>query len=424
MNKNNQSWFRKRGYLHFDSPVSIQRAESIVKSPDRVSKHSFYPLINYDVDSFKVFKNSDGLIEKKEKKRPIAYASHVDSHIYAYYAWLLNELYEQKLQELGLSENVLAFRTLGRSNIEFADAAFENIKQRKYCSVVALDVKGFFDNLNHKMLKRSWADLIGKQQLPKDHFNVFKSLTRYSTVSKDELYKALGIAYSNPKNGRYRVCEAKVFREKVRGGGLIATNKEDRGIPQGAPISALLSNIYMIEFDRLAKEVMEEQGGSYYRYCDDMLFITSFEYQDDIESFAQAEIQKLCLSINADKTEKRRFWIADGIQTCDKPLQYLGFTFDGQRKLLRSAALARFSNKMKRGVKFAKLTQEKRNAIKREKGIPETGLYRNQLYMLYSHLGRRNFLSYSYRAAKHMKSDAIRKQVKPLWTRLQKEIEE
>src|SRR5690554_4131883 len=82
MNKNNQSWFRKRGYLHFDSPISIQRAESIVKSPERVSKHSFYPLINYDVDSFKVFKNSNGLIEKKEKKRPIAYASHVDSHIY------------------------------------------------------------------------------------------------------------------------------------------------------------------------------------------------------------------------------------------------------------------------------------------------------------------------------------------------------
>ncbi len=422
MSSKKHPWFRPRGYLHFDSPISFRKAQSIVMSPKRVARHSFYPLINYQIDSYKVSKDQFGKLQKKAKERPIAYASHVDSHIYAYYAWLLNTSYEKKIQATGLNDNILAFRSLGKSNIEFADSAFEDIKRRENCSAVALDVSGFFDNLDHQMLKKSWADLIGVDQLPKDHFNVFKSLTRFSSVNKDKLYATLNIPASNPKNGRYRVCEASIFRDAVRGAGLIDVNRDCFGIPQGSPISALLSNIYMFEFDRRAKQVMDEQGGSYYRYCDDMLFITTKKYRDDIEYFAQDEIKKLNLSINVDKTEKRDFWINAGVQVCNKPLQYLGFTFDGQRKLLRSAALARFSNRMKRGVRLAKATQRKCNAIKRNRGLNERDLYKRKLYERYSYLGKRNFITYSHRAADHMKSDAIRDQVKPLWSRLQSEM--
>ena len=177
MSSKKHPWFRPRGYLHFDSPISFRKAQSIVMSPKRVARHSFYPLINYQIDSYKVSKDQFGKLQKKAKERPIAYASHVDSHIYAYYAWLLNTSYEKKIQATGLNDNILAFRSLGKSNIEFADSAFEDIKRRENCSAVALDVSGFFDNLDHQMLKKSWADLIGVDQLPKDHFNVFKSLT-------------------------------------------------------------------------------------------------------------------------------------------------------------------------------------------------------------------------------------------------------
>lgn len=64
---------------------------------------------------------------------------------------------------------------------------------------------------------------------------------------------------------------------------LIKTHQDSKGIPQGTPISALLSNIYMVDFDLKAKEIIDRLGGKYYRYCDDMLFITQPENQPIIE---------------------------------------------------------------------------------------------------------------------------------------------
>lgn len=417
-------WFRARGYIHFDSPIALRKAQALVMSTHNVAKHAFFPLINYAVESHKFKINSFGSPELKLKTRPIAYAAHSDAHIYAYYGLALGNLYEQKVQEAGLSTNILAFRSLGKSNIEFANEAFEYIKDKKMCSVVALDISGFFDNLDHGILKSSWADLLNKERLPADHFNIFKSLTKFSTVDKDRLYDVFGISKTNPKNGRFRICSAIDFREKVRKLNLIETNTNKYGIPQGSPISALLSNIYMLEFDKACKAMMEQQEGVYLRYCDDMLFITGSDSRDDIEAFAINEIQKLELEINKNKTEIRDFTYKNGKQTSDKPLQYLGFTFDGERKLIRSAALARFSNRMKRGVKLAKATQRKRNQIKAAKGGEGKTLYKRKIYEQYSHLGSRNFVTYGYRAADIMQSEAIRKQLKPLWERLQSEIKE
>jgi hypothetical protein len=416
------AWFKKRGYLHFDAPVGFKTAQKLTNSPLRVAKHAFLPLINYDIRNFKVFVEDDGSIQKKYKSRPIAYASHIDSHIYAYYAWQLSKLYEKNIHSHSLNDSVLAFRSLGKSNIQFANQAFEDIKNRKNCSAVALDIKGFFDNLDHQKLKESWGSLIDQTCLPPDHFNVYKSLTKFSRVDKSLLYEEFNIPISNPKNGRFKICDIKEFRDVVRKKNYISKNDGSKGIPQGSPISALLSNIYMFSFDIAAKAKMAEQGGSYYRYCDDILFITKREFRDDIESFAQNENKKLILDIQPTKTEKRDFWISKGQQTCDKPLQYLGFTFDGQRKLLRSAALARFSNRMKSGVRLAKKTRIKKNRIKLEKGMPKTDLYKRKLFQQYSHLGGRNFIRYGHRAADEMNSNAIRKQLKPLWNRLQDEI--
>ena len=159
---------------------------------------------------------------------------------------------------------------------------------------------------------------------------------------------------------------------------------------------------------------MEEQGGKYYRYCDDMLFITKREFREDIEKFANREIEKLKLSLNTDKTEIRDFWLKDNSQTSNLPLQYLGFTFDGKRKLIRSAALARYSNRMKRGVKLAKNTKISRDSKRLIPFRDTKKLYRRKLYEKYSHLGSRNFITYGYRAANEMNSNAIKRQLKPL----------
>jgi len=266
---------------------------------------------------------------------------------------------------------------------------------------------------------------LGHESLPDDHFAVYKSLTKYSYVDRTTLFKALGISLNNPKHNRHRACSAEEFREKVRNAGLIHRNQNDFGIPQGSPVSALLSNIYMLDFDSKMKTTLENQGGHYFRYCDDMLFITKPIFRDDVETLAVNEIKKLKLEINTDKTEVRDFYRYGGQLRCKgkKSLQYLGFTFDGERKLIRSAALAKFSNRMKAGVRSARKTVRRTNSELLKNGSPPSELLRKKkLYERYSHLGKRNFLTYGYRAAKKMNSNAIKKQLKPMWSRLQKEM--
>lgn len=425
MAKEKHPWYRPRKYLHFDPPAGLNKAQKLVTNPRRVSLHPFYPLISYQITIEKIKRDPDTKqLKKHPKPRDIAYAAHLDSYIYSYYAWQLGMLYEEKIKLRGIDDHVLAFRSLGKSNIDFAADAFESIRSKGNCSAVAMDIIGFFDNLDHKYLKSTWSLILNDVKLPSDHYAVFKSLTKFSIVDRDNLYSKLKISKNNPRFGRQRICNAKDFREKVRDAGLIIKNKKTKGIPQGTPISALLSNIYMIEFDELMCRKMTAIGGDYFRYCDDMLFVIPTEKRDEIAGEVQKEISKLGgISINQDKTERRTFIVESGIQRADKPLQYLGFTFDGQRVLLRSAALARYSDRMKRGVKLAKATMKKRNALKLFRGENLKPLFKRKLYQRYSHLGQRNFLRYGYRASETMSSNSIKKQLKPLWVRLQREIE-
>lgn len=425
MTSKKPQWYHSRGYLHFDRPVSYKKAFNIVTNPSIVARHAFYPLINYVVESKKI--NKDKMTSKMGvvlKERPIAYSSHVDSHIYSYYANILSQEYERKLQAAGLNDTVLAFRgLLGKSNIDFAYDAFEKIKSTGECSAVALDFSKFFDTLDHQLLKDSWAKIINSPLLPADHFNVFKSLTRSSMVNKVALYKKFSISPNNPKNGRSRICTAREFRDVVRKSGLINTNKKACGIPQGSPISALLSNIYMFDFDVEMKRYVRIHGGEYYRYCDDMLFIVPTGLRDKVAGFAQENIKDLKVSINTKKTELRSFRFEDGILKSDRMLQYLGFMFDGENVYIRSSSLARYSEKMKKGVKLAKNTMGKYNAIRVKKGLPEKQLYKRKLYSRYTHLGGRNFITYGLRAAKKMDSKTIKRQLKPLWRRFNEELE-
>ncbi len=418
------SWYRSRCYLHFDLPIGYKKAKAIVTNAERIRSHAFYPLIRYTITAGKVAKDPDTYkLIQKSKERPIAYAAHIDSHIYAYYSEKLTDAYEFELKDRGIESSVLAFRSLGKSNIEFAKDAFDNIRAYGECGVVGLDISGFFDNLDHSILKEKWAGILGGRFLPNDHFNIYKSLSQWSSVDKDELYQTLGISAHNPKNGRYRVCSPEQFRKDVRGGGLVSKNLKKKGIPQGSPISALLSNIYMIDFDCEVNEKITGIGGRYYRYCDDMLFIIPLECRDKIAGIIAKKIKNdLKVEINTTKTAICTYQNVNGKLLADKPLQYLGFLFDGEQITIRSAALARYSERMKRGVYLAKRTKKKRDQLKIASGRKPRELYKRKLYEKYSHFGQRNFVRYGLRAAKIMDSNAIRRQLKPLWGRLKEEI--
>lgn len=293
-----KDWYRTRTYLHFDLPINKKKGIRLVTDSELVAKHPFYPLIKYIVktDKIKFDKINRKIIKSPAKERPISYASHVDSHIYAYYAKVLSYHYEEKIKLHGLSDSILAFRALRKSNIDFALEAFKDIEKFGSCCVVALDVSKFFDTLDHRLLKKEWVDLLCTEKLPDDHFNVYKSLTKYNWVNKEALYSLFGISPNNPKNGRFRVCEPELFRSQVRKNKLIVTNEDNFGIPQGTPISAMLSNIYMFNFDLRMKEFVDSCNGKYYRYCDDMLFIVPLDKKCEIQNLAIQEIKNINLS--------------------------------------------------------------------------------------------------------------------------------
>jgi RNA-directed DNA polymerase len=417
-------WYRSRRYIHFDVPTSFKKAHSVVSFPEKVARHAFYPFLSFEIVTTKIKENDAGKgFELITKPRPIAYAAHMDSHIYSYYAKQLSDNYEARLEESGINESVLAFRSLDKSNIEFAHDAFQSIQSKGNCGVVALDIKKFFDTLDHLKLKEMWAKVLGSSRLPDDHYAIYRSLTKHSKVNKEEVYARFGISKHNPSHGRDRICTPDEFRSVVRKEGFIEVNNHPLGIPQGSPLSALLSNIYMLDFDIWATSIVNQAGGSYYRYCDDMLFIVPTDMRNEVAGKVRAQLKLLEIDINTKKTDIHVFSSGTGTFLADKPLQYLGFLYDGQKTIIRSAALARYSERMKQGVKLAKRTMKKHNKIRGLNGQPVHPLYKKKLYSRYSHLGQRNFIRYAHRAAKLMDSRAIKRQIKPLWKRLIDEIE-
>jgi len=416
-------WYKRRRYVHFDLPISEDSAAMIAKNPGIVSHHAFYPLIRFVITSKKVkWEAALNRLVTSPKERAVSYASHVDSHIYAYYASIISSKYEDYLKNKPYEKSVLAFRQLGKSNIHFARDAFSAIKSIGDSDVITADISDFFGNLDHQILKKTWCTVLGSETLPLDHYNIFKSLTKFSWVDRLNLYSALGISRNNPKNSGPRICEPETFRKVVRGCKLIQTNPAPRGIPQGSPISALLSNIYMTGFDEAMWSATSSSGGSYFRYCDDMLVVVpkgqGKSHLELIEKFAA--LYKLPL--HPKKTEERVFTLtADGL-TADRALQYLGFMFDGKRIILRSASLARYSDRMRRGVRLARSTMRCRNDLRIERGESPIPLRKRKLYKRYSYLGRRNFVSYALRAADILGSNSIKRQVKPLWKRLRKQM--
>lgn len=184
-------WFREKSYIHFDTPIGSKRAEKYVASFEKNPIHDFYPFLTYTLTTRKVVrvpiserKDLKQTLRFKPKRRPLAYAAHRDRAIYSYYSYLLNNSYEAYLKDCSFSESIIAFRKLGKNNIHFAKDVFENIEKYDTCLVIAMDITGFFDNLDHKILKDQWKKVLGKSNLPDDHYQVFKAITKYSTIDQ------------------------------------------------------------------------------------------------------------------------------------------------------------------------------------------------------------------------------------------------
>lgn len=400
-------WYKFRGYPHFDQSVKVKDACALVTNPARVSAHSFWPFISYERVEHRIDWETR---TPSTKTRAVAYASHIDSHIYAYYSETLGKAYECELIRRKLDNVVLAYRKLvpRRSNIDFAREAFEQIRKLGACTAICIDLSKYFDTIDHAILKQRWCTILGSPTLPNDHYAVFKSLTRHSHVERNWLHQHFNVPRKNRKR-KGRICTPEQFRNIVRNGGKIKRNKNGCGIPQGSPISALLSNIYLLDFDEALNACAAAHGGFYRRYCDDILVVCPHPHKATVEGVIYSLVESHKLTMNEGKRDDVEFLLGSSL-VANHPMQYLGFVFDGSRTRVRSSSIARFYRRMHERLLRARFSASRSQATKR--------IFLGPLYEQYTHLGKNNFVSYVYRAAKAMHDTGIRRQVRAHWQRL------
>ncbi len=421
---NFQDVYKRRAYCHFDFSIASEFAQALATNPFRVARHSFHPFIRREVKRLKYHKKKG---RTQKPSRFLCYASHADSAIYSWYGALLAEKYEKRLVSLGLSSAPIAYRKFPdkRCNIHFAQNAFQFIQQNRPCVAFCFDVTGFFDNLCHEQLLTCWKDLLGEHRLPDDHWAVYKSLIRYSWIDESFLFekfpqikkrlykhqtwptklhkhsgKPSRIESYHDSQKRNRLCTPKEFRN-LRKEGAIQTHRKSHGIPQGSPMSAILSNVYMMNFDRSMSNYAEAVKGYYRRYSDDIFLIVPVQHKDSANITVRKAIEKCKLEVQSAKTEIVEFGKTGLVKGTS--LQYLGLTFDGISTRLRCSTLMRARNK----VNFY-LSKSQRVA---QRNISNPQIHTSRFHLRFSNHGKRNFLSYGKRCVTMFGCSTLRAQV-------------
>lgn len=396
---------KERNYIHFDLPLNEADRTGITFTNEDILCHSFWPLLGFTSVERRAKKDKAGNLVVEDKERPIKFGSHADAALLEWYTRVLSRQYETYLEDKEFSGAVLAYRSGIGDNIDHAKSLFDEIRSRKNCIAVAVDIKGFFDNVSHEALKSCLMEVTGQTLLCSADYRIFQRMTRFEWVDAELLRLRLGDKYGK----RGRICSAQQFRDIVRGlkPSLINVNPVGHGIPQGTPLSGLYANISMAKFDRAVFDRLRAIGGSYRRYSDDIAVLVSSEFtSDDVIKIIEDELQKIGLWLSPKKTEIREFICVNEAISSTTPFQYLGFTFDGQHTRIRQSSLNRYYSKMHLGIR-AKIRAAKNQDIEKD------NIFLRELFRRYTHFGRsRNFPRYAYRAARKLNAPEISRQLR------------
>src|SRR5699024_369894 len=252
----------------------------------------------------------------------------------------------------------IAYRTKmkGKTNIHYAKEVIDFIASHEKCFVFVTDFKDFFDRLNHKYLKEKICDVLNVDRLSTDFYKVFRNITKYSYIEKHDIeryYMNQGIKRKDVSN-LSRFFTPYTFRKFKKG--KVYKHQGNSGIPQGASISAVCSNVYMIDFDYWIAKHINVFNGLYRRYSDDLIIAIPVENH----KYAKKQYKKLNIRLKelleevpdiCLHPEKTECFYYTGNQLIEleseKPafLDYLGFTFDGHKVSLREKSLFKYYSK-------------------------------------------------------------------------------
>jgi group II intron reverse transcriptase/maturase len=182
-----------------------------------------------------------------------------------------------KMYDADFSENSYGFRS--EKNAHQALQKAKEYINAGYSHVVDLDLSQFFDRVNHDYLMNE----LSKQIMDK---------------------RVLKLIH-------------KILRASIADQGKLIPSKE--GVPQGGPLSPLLSNIIL---DKLDKE-LEKRGHRFVRYADDIsIYVKSKRSGERVMASISTYIEKtLKLKVNLEKSSVTRPWLS----------KLLGFTFYHQK---------------------------------------------------------------------------------------------
>ena len=202
------------------------------------------------------------------KKRPLGIPTVVDRVIQQAIAQELSKIYEPLF-----SNSSYGFRP-NRSAHNAIEKVLELLNEG-YEWVVDLDIEKYFDTVNHDKL---------------------------ISILREEV---------NDKTTLHLI--RKFLRAGVMENGLISSNSE--GMPQGGPLSPILSNIYLNKFDK----ELESRGLNFVRYADDANILVKSELSANrvMKSVTSWLERKLFLKVSATKTKVVR----------PNDSNFLGFTF-------------------------------------------------------------------------------------------------
>lgn len=383
-------------YAHFGLRVSLSMPSirKYVMDRTKIVTHSFYPFIHFEK------KNSRYGKKGPKKPRELYYCSHLDRCVYQRYAFLLNYQYNIWACENNIDDVAIAYRdSLGKNNIDFAKDAFDAIRSFPQCFILVGDFTNFFDNLEHQYLKKMMCEVLGVERLPQDYFSVFKNITRFSSWDWKDIVKAAGenIAERGVRkkiNSKETVLTKEQFQKNKKD---IKKNISGVGVPQGSPISAVLSNIYMIKFDKDIKRYVTSKGGIYMRYSDDFIIVLPYERDAEIADFTSyifsyVESMKGLIDLQKEKTSCYTYK-DEVIYEGDQPssINYLGFLFDGKNIRIRPRAITKYYYRMRR----------KAHTIGRSNWTSSKGrrISAKELYSIYSRNDeKQTFIDYARKA--------------------------